>query len=258
MRKIRYHLLMGLLIFGILVGVSPVQATTVVKKTYLCQYCGHEYQDNAAASTNTFGGQDSEFRFYAAGAQPFAYFIHTCPNCGFPHEYSLFRPAGAQTQEELDNKEKSTVKDCLTTFCENNQVTPDTFTPCQKYEVLAEIHKLRGKPPLAIAEAYIHAAWMADDHQHQEKIVLYRLKAIDYLKEALATKEIKADKVPMFTYLIGELYRRAGKFAEAQEFFSRVKTDDPQLESLLKQQIELARKKDTAKSFIKFSPNQEK
>ena len=258
MLTIRYHLVIILLCLGVLVGVSPVHATSLVKKTFMCLNCGHEYQDNAAASTNTYGGQDSEFRLYAVGTQPVAYFIHTCPNCGFPHESSLFRPATAQKEIKIDDKEKLKISNCLSAFCENNKVTPDSFTSCQKYEVLAEIHLLRGKPSLVIAEAYINAAWMADDHAHQEKIVIYRLKAVDYLNQALAKKEIKADKVPIFTYLIGELYRRAGKFDQALESFSRVKTDDPQLESLLKQQTELARKKDTAKSFIKFSPNLEK
>src|SRR4030042_4502621 len=104
MLTIRYHLVIILLCLGVLVGVSPVHATSLVKKTFMCLNCGHEYQDNAAASTNTYGGQDSEFRLYAVGTQPVAYFIHTCPNCGFPHESSLFRRATAQKEIQFDNK----------------------------------------------------------------------------------------------------------------------------------------------------------
>jgi hypothetical protein len=45
---------------------------------------------------------------------------------------------------------------------------------------------------------------------------------------------------PVFTYLIGELYRRTGKFQEAVSWFGKVETSDPFLAKLSSRQKTLA------------------
>ena len=250
----RKMLTISLLGFGILVWVSPVNAITFTDKVFICRNCGFTYQDKVIASTNTFGGQDSEFRLYVCGPQPLAYIIHTCHNCGYPDESSLTQPPNAENQTEANNKDKLMINNYLISYCKNNNITPDSFLPYQKYEILANIYALRGMASINIAEAYINAAWIADDEGNQEKSGVYRSKAIDYLIKALENQEIKADKVPVIVYLTGEICRRSSRFNQALEFFSLVKTDDPQLERLCEQQKELARKRDQGKSFIISPP----
>lgn len=225
-------------------------ATSLTKKTFVCPVHGHEYQDFSLGSTNTLGGQDSEFRTYAVGKQPLAYFIHTSPNCGAPDAGSLFPPGGSKSNLPLTPQEKNQITNCVDLFCKTNKADPKTFTASQKYALLANIFIVRGLPSLKIAETYIFAAWAADDEQNDKSSKTYRLLAIDFMIKALDEKEVEPEKIPRITYLIGEFNRRIGRFAQALEWFARVKTDNLELERLCNQQKALADKKESQKIMI--------
>ena len=86
------------------------------------------------------------------------------------------------------------------------------------------------------AQAYLKAAWMAEDEATIDWGNRFREHAKAYFAKALENHEVEEEKVPVITYLVGELNRRLGKFSEALEWFSRVKSEDLWLIKLCKQQ----------------------
>ena len=91
------------------------------------------------------------------------------------------------------------------------------------------------------AQAYLKAAWMAEDETNIDSGNRFREHAKAYFAKALENHEVEEEeKVPVITYLVGELNRRLGRFSEAIEWFSRVKSEDLWLIKLCKQQEFLA------------------
>lgn len=100
---------------------------------------------------------------------------------------------------------------------------------------------------MEIAQVYMKAAWMAEDESNLELGNRFRECAKGFLVRALETHEVEQGTTPVVTYLVGELNRRLGKFNEAAEWFSRVRSEDPRLAELCRRQEFLA--------FIQISVN---
>jgi uncharacterized protein (DUF2225 family) len=231
-------------------SIRSADATTLNKGTFICAYCGKIFSDNKIESTNAFGGKDSEFRIYAIGGQPIPFFIHTCPNCGSPDEKSIWQLGNNDYHKKLSDQEKVEIGKFLISYREEQKVTPNNFTPSQKYEVLANIYSILGNPSCKIAEAFLYAAWMADDEEKPERSKFLRKKAIDYFIKALDRKELTERQGQTITYLIGELYRRIGNYEQAILWFSKVKSDSKLLINLCEQQRGLCLEKKSHKEMI--------
>ncbi len=232
----------------LVLAASPALATSLVRHNFVCPLCGKVYQDLVVASTNTFGGQDSEFRIYSSGLQPLHYSIHTCPACGCPDQASLFPQPGAAASAKLNDREKREITKRLQAFFTAQQIAPPQLTTSQKYQLLAELLAWRGLSSFKIAEAFMNAAWGADDEGNPERAKILRERASHYFVHALGKQEISAEETPIVQYLVGETCRRAGNFDQALKLLSQVRTADPRLMKLCRQQQELAKKKDTSKA----------
>lgn len=91
--------------------------TTVFKGKFKCVICETKFESDVLGSTNTFGGQDSEFRPHAVGIQPIPYHIQTCLFCGFT-DYTH--------DMELNDEEKSRIKEYLNSYC--TETEPKRFS----------------------------------------------------------------------------------------------------------------------------------
>ena len=176
--------------------------------------------------------RDAEFRPLAMGLDPLPYYVHACPYCGY---------ANTSDQDHLSDREKAEIGKFLTAYRQSHD---GKVSPAGKYEVLANIYIIRKLPSDKIAYAFQRAAWMADDAHDETAARKFRTATLEYLTKALEKSEIEAKLVPNLTYLAGELNRRLGRFDEALQWFARVKPPGPSLETLVKQQVDLARKKD--------------
>jgi len=144
--------------------------TTLFKESFRCAFCNKLFEDYILGSTNTLGGMDTELRTYALGIQPIAYFIHCCPFCGF---------TDSTHDIKLSTEEKRKIGEYLKSYC--LQRKPKSFSSSEKYKIYANILKLRKMPSLVVADAYLNAAWMADDENNE--------LSKEYRKEALCKRQ---------------------------------------------------------------------
>lgn len=221
-------LILVLLLFA---WLNPAMATRLSPADFTCIFCGQKFTDQRIWSTNVMD-RDAEFRPLAMGLDPLPYYVHACPHCGYPN---------TSDQDPLNDREKTGVGKFLTAY---RQSHGGKMSPAEKYEVLANICIIRKLPANKIAYAYQRAAWMADDAHDETAARKFRAATLEYLTKALENREVEAKLTPISTYMAGELNRRLGRFDEALQWFARVKPDGPTLETLLKQQSQLAQKKD--------------
>lgn len=227
-RALTALMFVGFLLFS---GLNPAKATKLSVADFTCAFCGQKFTDQRIWSTNVMD-RDSEFRPLAMGLDPLPYYVHSCPHCGY---------ANTSDQDPLRDQEKAEIGKFLTAYRQSHS---GQVSPAGKYEILANIYIIRRLPSDKIAYAFQRAAWMADDAGDKIAARKFRTITLEYLTKALENHEVEAKLTPIITYMVGELNRRLGRFDEALQWFSRVKPDGPNLETLLAQQTKLARKND--------------
>ena len=218
----------GCLFLAICCWASLAMATTLNPGDFTCALCGQKFSDQILGSCST-GGRDSEFRSRYLGMSPWPYFVHTCPHCHFTNN---------SHKANFSEPEKKNIQKYLKEYCRKHNCSQLDLS--QKYEILAHTQELRGLPPLKVADAYLKAAWMADDEKNRIAAQRFRQQAIRRFARVLEGREVKEDLLPNLTYLVGELHRRTGNFTEALQWFARVQAPQPWLAALVKQQRELA------------------
>lgn len=191
--------------------------TTLMQLHLTCPNCRHEFETQAWASTNTFGGQTTDFRSLASGMQFLALEIHTCQVCGYTARAQQF-------EGEPPSKEVSTlIKERLTPL-----VRDERAMPWRRYEYAAWIAEWEGRTALDVGDFYLRAAWCcADDSVEGEgdSESYYRRMAIDYFERAIESGGVDPSNVPVVTYLIGEQYRRLGEPEHAAPWYERAIED---------------------------------
>ncbi len=189
-----------------------------VPRQFICVFCGNEFKDDVTADSGTSSVQDTDFRVHFLAVQTTPHLVHTCPSCGFTDEFH---------EEKLQSEDTEGIEEALRSFCLDKD--PQRFSLTQQYELLARIFILRNRPSIEIAQAYLNAAWMAEDEKNTALGNNYRENATIFFTNAIETQQVEQAKVPLITYLIGELNRRSGNFKEALEWFSKVRSEDPRL-----------------------------
>ncbi len=201
----------------------------LIEENFTCMLCGKGFADSVLERTDNLKQQDTDFRIYAEGMQPLSYLVHACPFCGF---------ADYKHDEKLTEDERVKLSEYLQTVC--RETGAGGASDINQYEMLSEIFIMRRMPSMEIADAYMKAGWAADDEGNADKSILYKEKALQYIVQALEREEVPPVEQPVATYLAGELNRRLSRFDEALLWFSRVSTQDTQLERLCRQQAAMA------------------
>ncbi|MEO0564174.1 MAG: DUF2225 domain-containing protein [Chloroflexota bacterium] len=183
--------------------------TTFHNTTASCPLCSSDVEVSHLMSTNTFGGQDTDFRSHAGGFDPLYIVINQCETCGYSDFSSYFddpRPMDAALKDRI-----------------REAITPSTSKKAsEKYATAAKIAEIRTAPADEIANLYLRAAWCCADEGDQPGEMNHRKQALLRFETALNKNIVDADQRPAITYLVGELYRRTGDDTLAHEWFNRV------------------------------------
>ncbi|MEW6376461.1 MAG: DUF2225 domain-containing protein [Thermodesulfobacteriota bacterium] len=186
--------------------------TTTHRSLSICPCCRFIFLTFILGSTNTYGLWGTDFFKQAAGTQYILIEIQTCPHCG----YSGY---------EEDFKERKVTKE-LKEFVKHN-IRPHArckMLPIwKKYEFAALIAIRRGDPNREVAELYLRGAWCCQLNEEKVGERYYRFKAIEYFQNAFKANETLKEEKAIYTYLMGELYRRIGDVEHMVLWFDRVK-----------------------------------
>ena len=140
-------------------GVS----TTFTEVDVKCPICGNAFEASVVTSTNTFGGQDTDFLERAMGFQPILIYPITCSKCYYTGHQSDFGE-GVEIAEE----DKARIRKGLKPLVEIKGDSKPEDIPAwarydipawARYDLLAQRLKLMGEEKEAIADAYLSASW---------------------------------------------------------------------------------------------------
>jgi len=186
--------------------------TTFQTQPATCPNCQEKVNVHILTSTNTFGPRYTDFRRDAAGFQPRRIMMSLCEGCGFAgytHEFKVTNVLPDEVREKIATHVKPTLD--------------GTRPPMSRvYDIHGQIAEWLGKPPLEVADSYLKAAWCCQDEGDFQREKDYRRVAVSYFKEALNGGGLDEETEPNITYLVGELYRRTGDKALADEWFNKV------------------------------------
>ncbi|GAC1626431.1 MAG: hypothetical protein NVS4B2_05760 [Chloroflexota bacterium] len=187
--------------------------TTLQQIDLHCPVCDQGFQSQAVMSTNSFGGKRTDFHERAAGTQPLPYLIHMCGRCGY---------SGA----ERDFSDEADVTPTLREHVWNElapHVATGGVTGSEKYEAAAKVAEWQGLDPRHLADLFLRAAWCCVDEGDTEAERFFRRKAAWMFEATLATFDgVACEERAVLTYLVGELWRRAGDTQAATRWFNAV------------------------------------
>jgi uncharacterized protein len=178
-----------------------------------CPVCETLVEIKVLMTTNTFGGQDTDFRTHAAGYDPLHIAISICPTCGF----SGFELAFKQPPS-LDPSQKSRIRDTLKPEADER----GRIRTSVKYANAARIALWHTQPLENVADLFLRAAWCCADERDADGERTYRLAAIEHFEQALDKSALQIENRYALEYLIAELYRRIGDAETANARFDEL------------------------------------
>ena len=187
----------------------------------VCPVCDTHFHSRTVVSTNSFGGKRTDFHERAAGAQPLPFLVHSCPGCGYTGVERGFAE-GTEVTPEL----RAQVLTVLTPMVAAHRLE----TASDRYDAAAKVVEWQGEHPRHVADLLLRAAWCCVDDGDHEGERFYRRAAAQKFEDALVHPTgVPRNERAVLTYLIGELWRRAGDQAQAEAWLSRVESeiDDP-------------------------------
>ena len=186
--------------------------TTFQHVDFLCRVCERGFRSPTVASTDV-GGTRTDFHQRAAGTQPLAYQVHSCPHCGY---------AGVQEDFSDDAVVTPMLKERVWSELAPTIVSGPA-SGSEKYEAAAKVAEWRDSEVQRVAELLLRAAWCCVDEGDIEAERYFRRKAAWKFEEALQSYDgVAREERAVLTYLVAELWRRVGLEELAAEWFDRV------------------------------------
>ena len=178
-----------------------------------CPVCENLFRSQTVVATNAFGGKRTDFHERAAGMQPLPYFVHMCANCGY---------SGVERDFSDDVSVDSDIQTRVW-----RELAPalrhELPSASLKYEHAAKVAGWTKSDPRYLADLYLRAAWCCVDERDSEAERFFRRKAAWNFADALEMYDsVAREDRAVLTYLVGELWRRIGDAARAQQWFDRV------------------------------------
>jgi len=169
------------------------------------------FESQIITSTNSIGKLHSDLYKEAAGAQPICYFVHTCTNCGYTGFDGDFQP------QDFTPLVRGMVGENITPEVKDRKIDTNG-----NFYLAALCAEWRGAPMATLARIYHMGAWCCRIRNEPVKEKFYLGKAAEYFEKALVPGEDPKESAAMFTYLIGDIYRRLGEGEKAKEWYGRV------------------------------------
>lgn len=144
---------------------APAPATTTNRVEVTCPVCTASFTAPQLMSTNSFGGQDTDFMVRARGAQPLLLAPVTCVTCGYSGYLDGFDRAGpppSPASPPADDALKAAIRQEKRLQLPVPLPATDTFQalpPWARYDLIAQVYRLQNREERAIARQWQNAAW---------------------------------------------------------------------------------------------------
>jgi uncharacterized protein len=169
------------------------------------------FESQLVASTNSFGKLHSDLYKEAEGVQPVCYFVHTCTNCGYTGYEGDFEP------QDFNTVFRGLVQENITP-----EIKDRTIETNGHFYLAALCAEWRGAPFTVLARIYHMGAWCCRIKGEKVKERFYLEKAAFYFEKALEMADTPGENKAVYTYLIGDIYRRLGEAEKAKEWYTKV------------------------------------
>lgn len=168
---------LALTLLAVLNGVGAVGATTTARVEVACPVCLATFTARQLMSSNSFGGQDTDFMTRARGHQPLLIAPILCLKCGYAGFLDEFTQVG--TPDQAGPTLPEALKKAI---LEEKRLTPRQPLPASgsyeevpvwvRYDLIAQVYALRGAEPRSVARQYQNAAWV---FRHRPEVYLHTL-----------------------------------------------------------------------------------
>ena len=194
-------------------------------KEVKCQACDAVFRTpRVKPSALKVKSSDPDFHKVYENINPLLYAVTTCSGCNYSARNDDFDSKTLEYHPEI-LKIASAIKETgkNVKFSEGSDIDVETSV---KKHLLAVFFAKHFKPedPLTISGLYMHIAWMYREQGNREKDLEFQKMALEYYIKTFEKGSHIPEKIgePGILYLIGELYRVLGNYAEAVNWFSRV------------------------------------
>ncbi len=202
----------------------------------VCPVCGTHFSSRAVRSVTTVG-QDTDFCPRVVGENPVAHYVHVCPRCHFAAFEGDFDQVQPQVREFVLSAAFDDVLEAE---------APGALLGSTKYLLAARCYEHDARATrVHLADLYLRASWCARAEGDIERERACQLEAILRFEEAIAEGEVPPERQQTILYLIGELYRRVGRYELAETMLKRAadyqaEHRDPDIAALARQQYRAA------------------
>lgn len=184
--------------------------TRITEWDFICPNCTATFQSRLILSTTLIGPTHTDFYRHTVTGNPAQFSVHSCHQCGFSGDLDAFEGTVSQDIGAL-------IAERLPPLTAEMQASK----PWLKFDHAAQIAIWSGAPFQQIADLFLGAARVCQDHDNPEEERGFRANAADFLTMAVVNRDFDPDGLPRATYLVGELYRRAGDLPKAREWLNR-------------------------------------
>jgi tetratricopeptide (TPR) repeat protein len=209
----------------------------------VCPVDGEKFAVVEVTATNQWGGVDADFCAHAIKTTPLESYVWACPACGFAGRKKDFETA-------LPEGERLALKSGLKPRMELRRGMKQAEIPGHvKYDLLAQVARIRNQPRSDVGRAWLHASWSArqqgavylsdfDEWEalrtsyglNQTPMQLGKKNRTDFeldvagrLEKDLAAKRFAAGANRVLArYLAAYLFRKHGENAEAERWLAEL------------------------------------
>lgn len=212
-------------------------------KKVKCPICGMDFEAvKVKTKACIVDKKDEDFCVHYKGINPMFYEIFVCPQCGYSASETSF--------DDISNAERLLLQEAFSgrkigrNFCSERTLND----AIDSYKLALYTATKRNSKNSTIAGLSLKIAWMYRVAGDNEKEINFINYALENYYEAYSREKPPFGALSELTmqYLLGELYRRVGKYEDAITWFGRVisnpeRKTNPRIENLARDQWALAK-----------------
>jgi HEAT repeat protein len=251
----RVKILAWALVF-VVSACAVVRATTLREEEVTCPVCDFTFKAFGVTSTNSFGGQDTDFCVHARGTPPRPYGVWTCPKCYYSNPASKFADVPSE------GTAKRILEELKPPWPIKEDMSQKDIPGWVKFGLLATVAQWEGANEADLAGIHLQASWAArlqlqwalaplfKNAQMQGKLAALservdrlmqetaegdpdstnprdlEVKAAGALLDEVREGKLPPEEVPLQEFLAALLYRGRGENPQAVSVLARLKESE--------------------------------